>query len=689
MTPGGQVTVPIVNSTAPGPAAVPHLTNTKQSGIPAGPPEKPWPDMIMQPDSSPASESQLTAEIKGIYAGLVIVEAKCINIDAAQACDPTSELDKGQWQALIALHRTLLYEHHDFLMATQHPSATLALKALPTKYSMPARMWKHGIHAFLEVLRHRRPASQDYMLSFIYLAYQMMALLYETVPGFLDTWIECLGDLARYRMAIEEDKEPHAQWGCVAASWYIKASDRHPQIGRLYHHLAILERPSLRKFACYGKSLTCVVPFPNAGDSLHTLCVPIAEEAQPARPIGLLSEASFCKLHALIFLKAPDSVLREAYGTAMSFLAQPEAFRWRDCGVPLAVANISALLGHGSPVNPLRIACDRFIQRTLQRQRPAPSGINPVAMKSCVLPETPAAALEESRRLLQFSKDVTLASLHTAVRCLSGTAFKDSLAFVGVMFCFVHFMCQAKQDTQRDPELNMSLSLVFGPDEIAWADVARYLNQLAQQYAVTSRLVQSAQRGTWPEKPGEAKPLPEDYSIRGLVWAYFSFCPGWFDTDEDQDWVRTVEMASTHRARADRVLYHGLRLAFETPYLSYDPSSCSFTPRMSSTVTSSTPGPPPPHTSVADTRSLRATAGSEPHGSPAPSAPASSASDGDYVHVRRPGKPASAAKTYAAAAAAKTGDGPTKAGKPAKGRVSVEHVKVVDAEGMDFEYGDA
>jgi hypothetical protein len=32
-----------------------------------------------------------------------------------------------------------------------------------------------------------------------------MALLYETVPTFEDTWIECLGDLGRYRMAIEDD----------------------------------------------------------------------------------------------------------------------------------------------------------------------------------------------------------------------------------------------------------------------------------------------------------------------------------------------------------------------------------------------------------------------------------------------------------------------------------------------------
>ena len=57
------------------------------------------------------------------------------------------------------------------------------------------------------------------MFSFIYLAYQMMALLFEAVSVFLDTWMACLCDLARYRMAIEEEREPHAQWGGVAAAW--------------------------------------------------------------------------------------------------------------------------------------------------------------------------------------------------------------------------------------------------------------------------------------------------------------------------------------------------------------------------------------------------------------------------------------------------------------------------------------
>ncbi|KAJ3577167.1 hypothetical protein NPX13_g3404 [Xylaria arbuscula] len=118
-------------------------------------------------------------------------------IDNAQSSQNNTKLNNEQWQALIALHRTLLHEYHDFFLASQRPCASIALKRLASKYAMPARMWRHGIHSFLELLRHRLPGSLEHMLTFIYLAYSMMALLYETVPAFEDTWIECLGDLGR------------------------------------------------------------------------------------------------------------------------------------------------------------------------------------------------------------------------------------------------------------------------------------------------------------------------------------------------------------------------------------------------------------------------------------------------------------------------------------------------------------
>lgn len=43
------------------------------------------PKIVRQPETRPISQEQLVAEVKGIYAGLVMVEGKCIQVDAKQA----------------------------------------------------------------------------------------------------------------------------------------------------------------------------------------------------------------------------------------------------------------------------------------------------------------------------------------------------------------------------------------------------------------------------------------------------------------------------------------------------------------------------------------------------------------------------------------------------------------------------
>jgi hypothetical protein len=64
------------------------------------------------------------------------------------------------------------------------------------------------------------------MLAFIYLAYSMMALLYETVLAFEDTWIESLGGLGRYRMAIEDDIRDRDVWTGVVSRRGIELGHR-------------------------------------------------------------------------------------------------------------------------------------------------------------------------------------------------------------------------------------------------------------------------------------------------------------------------------------------------------------------------------------------------------------------------------------------------------------------------------
>lgn len=190
-------------------------------------------DLVLQPETRPISQEDFVAEVKAIYAGLVLVEARCIEIDNKQAtlaqADPGAlpKLNNEQWQALVALHRTLLHEHHDFFLASQNPSASPALRQLGSKYALPARMWRHAMLASLELLKDHLPPSPDdlhFKLNFLQLAYTMMDLLHEINPAFEETWIQCLADFDHHLRAIKNNYRDTDLWTNIVKEWYSDVS---------------------------------------------------------------------------------------------------------------------------------------------------------------------------------------------------------------------------------------------------------------------------------------------------------------------------------------------------------------------------------------------------------------------------------------------------------------------------------
>ena len=108
---------------------------------------------------------------------------------------------------------------------------------------MPVRMWRHGIHAFLDILRQEFLDTLDHILAFGYIASFMMALLYESVLTFKDVWIEYRHDPVQYNIAVEDDDiRDRGTWSGVARFWYGRATKRPSTVGSPYHHLAILAR---------------------------------------------------------------------------------------------------------------------------------------------------------------------------------------------------------------------------------------------------------------------------------------------------------------------------------------------------------------------------------------------------------------------------------------------------------------
>lgn len=525
-----------------------------------------YPGLLLQPDSRPISQEQLASEVKSIYAGLTMVETKCIHVDRAQAAapqDPTQKLAPDHWQALIALHRTLLHEHHDFFLASQHPSASPALRRLAAKYTMPARMWKHGIHSFLELLRRRLPDSLDYMLAFIYLAYQMMALLYETVPAFEDTWIECLGDLGRYRMAIEdEDVKDRETWANVARSWYTKAADRNPPVGRLYHHLAILARPNaLHQLYYYGRSLNSVEPFPSARESILTLFDPILGRAPLNMSTALPIDASFIRAHAYTFEKDPTDKHGSAHAEYISQLDNHigrVTAKWKEQGVYTAVTNIASLFDYGYNTNIFR---QLLLLRAAQRKDPE----FVVEERDSSLPPDPD---------LQKPK-VAMRDIPAKLDALqSDTSFSRATHFTNDTFALV---LRRIGDKNVLPHIHVMLSFLstFASieyvaqflDDSPWIDISTFLNTLIkaeiqqnQSVDINASICQPVFLSRSDAQKQDELPLPEDYLIRGLIWAEEYLPATWFEGEHDEE-DRYLELASTAKRRTDRVLRLGHQLS--------------------------------------------------------------------------------------------------------------------------------
>ena len=502
---------------------------------------------FLQPDTHPITEEQLINEVRGIYAGLVMVEKKCIEIDKEQS-ESNSELSHQQWQTLISLHRTLLQEHHDFFMASQHPSASPVLTRLSEKYAMPARMWRYGIHAFLELLRHRLPGSLDHMLTFIYLAYSMMTLLMETVPAFEETWIECLGDLSRYRMAVEEvDLRDREVWAGVARNWYNQAADRNPDVGRIQHHLAVLARPDIvQQLFYYTRSLVSVRSFAGTRESILLLFNPILKGPR-ANPHHMAA-ISFVAAHGRLFTGDTAAQFAASANEFLSVLDKHvgrvgSAFKMQ--GVHMTAANIASMLQYSGT--------DSLLSAEFHHASQHPRSLEAAYM----------AAAEHwipVQNVQQIEADMTaLESLPSPL----------PLVFYGSYLAFKSLSVFLDQlgDKNIFPAVHSSLAFLWclalttnGMKHVEamvpWERIVTFLNTMVRPW-VDMALVEQ------PEFPisEDTRWLPEDFLMRGQLWSQYFYPPAFFVGSPTEDDGRNVERPSTGMSRTYRCLWLGVRLA--------------------------------------------------------------------------------------------------------------------------------
>jgi hypothetical protein len=525
--------------------------------------------MLLQPDSRPISQEQLAAEVKLIYSGLTMVESKCIHVDKAQALvmrEGDTKISNDHWQALIALHKTLLHEHHDFFLASQHPSASPALRRLAAKYHMPARMWKHGIHSFLELLRYRLPESLEFMISFIYTAYQMMSLLFETVPAFKNTWIECLGDLARYRMAIEdEDIRDRENWTNVSRFWYTKAADNTPEVGRLYHHLAILARPNaLQQLSFYGRSLISINIFASARESIMTLFNIFLGQTEAPPHVSQL-DAYYVRGHALLFCKEQPEEFTKCQSGFLDLLNQHIGRvgpKWREQGAWVIISLMAALFDYGND-SPLRRAFVLGFHSLEQQVRVVSPG-SQTQGPSAQQPENADtdANMEDAKSLSTVDEktqrawdDALELTVATSKLVLLRTGDKNVLPFIHILLAFTLSLTSI---SAANSQVASSYVVTQILQNLPREELSEFLNTLVTPGQVDP--LYESDSFIQPEK-GDTIPLPEDYLIRGQVWSQDYFPTDLFKSSDSDDEEKNIEHASTVRMRQDRVLNLGYQLA--------------------------------------------------------------------------------------------------------------------------------
>jgi len=408
------------------------------------------------------------------------------------------------------------------------------------------------------------------MLAFIHLAYQMMGLLYETVPSFEDTWIECLGDLARYRMAIEdEDLRDREIWAGVARLWYSKAADRNPLVGRLSHHLAILARPNaVQQMYFYSKSLTSVYPFMGARESIMTLFDPFLGRVPMSNTYAHV-DTQFIRFHASLFVGEHRENIHKHMRTFLSELdghVERLSVKAKEPLAHFAIANIAALHGYGIQDHPLRRLFDYHIKynQVHAHAKPQPKD-EPMTSDSkstsseVELTEILKTSSASSELEVEFNCACSMTFQTLAIVC-GRTNDVNCLSHINLLLTFLLSLAtldRAHSDQYSDSPVRTYVASIF--QMVPWEEVTFFMNVLIESFYAYG---DSSYEHTGPAAPelGGSGPLPEDYFARGQVWSQSSFPQDWF-ADERSHEERAVEHASTVDCRVKRALWLLTRLA--------------------------------------------------------------------------------------------------------------------------------
>ncbi|KAG9124580.1 hypothetical protein FRC07_011057 [Ceratobasidium sp. 392] len=477
------------------------------------------------------------------------------------------------WLRRVKDHKDLVEANHALLRMSLSPSVPLTIQAIPMKYNIPARLWSVGFYRLLEALRHasaKSPAAFEHLNDYIYYAYGFYSCLFEEefLERFRPAWIEALGDLARYRMAVAahlasapvpspptplvsaklaapmpslpldpsptpsiglqaaaefEHEDERDVWRSRARDWYALGLKDAPGTGKLHHHLGLLCRDDpgyeLRAAYHFVKSMIASHPFDTARESIQPLFSSDAQRAR-MRAADAGPVAQFVLILGLLFTRVQlddfDTVLaRFVERLEIEGASAVRESEW----IMIAVCCVGAVLEFGRPDGVIK-ARGGLTQRSAK-----PSTGNANKDRDVEMEDAAADDAEDLARPMQ--------ALST-----SAPAGDDELPHHFTLA--VRLFCAVLRFTLRQPKIRatppygpqynpfLTIALTFlatlvrTPSvrsaierHVPWAQLAAFSAYIVKRRAAGAEVSAGAKGRLVLNAAG---PLPEDWCVRGTEW---------------------------------------------------------------------------------------------------------------------------------------------------------------------------
>ncbi|KAJ6513896.1 hypothetical protein C8R47DRAFT_1092306 [Mycena vitilis] len=178
-------------------------------------------DRKSQPGGDDRNTNVFALQLKKLYRAITDLETKIKQDDSDETEDAGRVLlkakdgqdnelkqdkEREKWKRQIDDHKELAENMHNLLEISLAPSVPASLRNIPTKYNIITRLW-FAFYNLLQSLRRASfssPLALEHLQDFIYYAYTFYTGLLEEpiLNSFKSGWLEALGDLARYKMAV-------------------------------------------------------------------------------------------------------------------------------------------------------------------------------------------------------------------------------------------------------------------------------------------------------------------------------------------------------------------------------------------------------------------------------------------------------------------------------------------------------